>query len=683
MSIEDNRSEYYRLNSEASGISESRKNSWKLKTYNRNVIKEWIRIILLSTILAMFVGLGVAIGLSLFFLLQQDERDRGMTALDNLATIEKDHLQSIITNAVRISGTIASYFALSQNNITQYLDYEPFIMESGLVLKGMKAIVFACILPDEKLNGTVSYYREWGFYHRNFTIHARNANNQVVPTPRTNVPLHMPIVYTTPINATNVALGFDYLTNEPRWTAIQEANRTRGPIATDHIPSVIYLGAGEKTREVLLFFPSYKQKRTINKVDPINNEFIGVSVGVFHIDDLVYAATPKSVFQNVQVTMFDLNARDPNNSFLFSSVPMAATLTLSQHMKNVNSSVHVTKTISVADRTWEIHYCATEEFLFRYTNYAKWLSLGIAITTSFIFNTILFGFYKTLQFVKRRREKQIQRLEELENHKRKLEYLLNRIAEQERITRLINNSEPDFIIVTNESGQILSRNTSFDRRFIFSEDEYRSGINVCKIFPELKVPIQHKVHNTKAVTRLNQFVPVLLFVRSLVNEHFDSFSPQSEITDFTDQELSHVKPALVLIARDLSENAHAAFGNKQPVSEFEERWRDGVFRQSIYKFALKENNEENILFLLDVNNYKCSTIDQRVDLQASLFEKYFGEESEHELNVTRRMVKDLYYKLCKSVGEETVFDEMESAVRTMVVSDIYPRFLDSETQKNI
>jgi hypothetical protein len=170
--------------------------------------------------------------------------------------------------------------------------------------------------------------------------------------------------------------------------------------------------------------------------------------------------------------------------------------------------------------------------------------------------------------------------------------------------------------------------------------------------------------NTIAKTRLGNQIPVLLFMKSL--------QPKDGILDADENDAE--KPAFVVIARNTQENAYTAFEKKEFTSQFDEQWRNHEFRQEFLRFAKKENNEENVKFLMDVLRYRWSPIELRVDMQKEIFNRYFGDVS-LELNVSATLIRNLEFKMARGIGDIDVFDEIEDAVREMIKTDIYPRFL--------
>ncbi len=76
--------------------------------------------------------------------------------------------------------------------------------------------------------------------------------------------------------------------------------------------------------------------------------------------------------------------------------------------------------------------------------------------------------------------------------------------------------------------------------------------------------------------------------------------------------------------------------------------------------------------------YKKADIEARVRMQNEIYEKYIQVDAPMQLNITTDMAKAVESKLANSIGNIDLFSEIESAVKTLFMIDVYPRFIKSQ-----
>eukprot|EP01080_Neovahlkampfia_damariscottae_P012194 gene12194-5781_t len=109
------------------------------------------------------------------------------------------------------------------------------------------------------------------------------------------------------------------------------------------------------------------------------------------------------------------------------------------------------------------------------------------------------------------------------------------------------------------------------------------------------------------------------------------------------------------------------------------------FLQAFITFSEKEYSPENILFRLDHQEYKKSSLNARNEIVATMDQKYLHSTSPYEINIDGRSLSRFKVKLerCRKDGKyyDDLFDEIERSVNTNL-SDTYGRFIYSDEYKN-
>jgi PAS domain-containing protein len=416
---------------------------------------------------------------------------------------------------------------------------------------------------------------------------------------------------------------------------------------------------------------------------------VGIVLTGFRAGDLIQTALD-STTKDVAVNVYDMNATDATSSFMYSTNQWESKtgyytdIPASQAQGYINAAPFTTTTtVTVADRTFKLVFMPTAALISANETTTKIFVLTAALVVLVV---LLLGclalffigrlYRKKRSFTRMLRRMDTERLSLLESNKLKLEQLLNQIAQQEYKTRLINNSIPDQIIVITDEGKIAQTNTSFDKAFNFTEIEFEKGVDIYSIFPELEKNFfanQRGAIQTTARTRFGTNLNMTIIAKSL----------KKEGTLYNDGELE----AFVIIAKavGVSEREEAVVQEKviPMMKQFEHDWRHESSRKRLVEFAKKEMNEENLHFLERVTMYKKLPLEHRVDMQRQIYEKFVLNGGELQLNVDVELAKTLAIKMGKSLGDLSLFDEVEDFVKRMVVQDIYPRFVTEEKNRSI
>jgi PAS domain-containing protein len=644
--------------------------------------------------------LGVGLGLMSFFLLQARNTVNMVADINSKALFEVGHLQSSVNSATRYSDSFSafmygySFYYYSPDSATAndgwpdlYLQTIPYSEMSGGNVAGSTGIAYCRFTTDDERDQFLAKVRTW---EPNFNV-VLLANGSFVPAPVVNGTLRAVVIQTTPNNAQNrIILGYDNYARPDRQVALAKVIQTRSTAVT-----------GKVTFAGPLSDPGYLVFSPV--ITPKNNTMVGATYTGFYFSNMVAASFASSntnsysTLNNFVITLYDGQASktDLQNYLLYSSVTndqakamigQSAT-TVADYQKIVDSSYDsIPLTIKVGyDRNWTVVFSATPQYVKSMENNDKWIPLIILILSSIFIVSVVIMFSKRLQYTRTLRDLHKERIQVLEENRVKLQNLLNKIAFQERTTRLINDTVPDFIIVIDDQGKILRTNVSFDSTFNYKLTEYDQGVHISSILKNVPEDTFTKKHEavitleTTATTRFNHSLPVQLFIRYL-REEVPSNIPQ-------DNQMSQL--TYVIIARNMSNDHRASVygGDQRPLygvtKEFFQLWASDKdsFRKRFTQFAESVHNDENLIFLNRVAVYRQTTdLDERVEDQMKIFKYFFGNNAVKQLNVTEDLINNLKLRMNRDLGDVDVFGKVEEFVLDMVAADIYPRYKENFKQ---
>ncbi|KAL0491431.1 RGS13 [Acrasis kona] len=123
----------------------------------------------------------------------------------------------------------------------------------------------------------------------------------------------------------------------------------------------------------------------------------------------------------------------------------------------------------------------------------------------------------------------------------------------------------------------------------------------------------------------------------------------------------------------------------QPKTPLEQILSDHRLREGLLQFSKSEHNDECVLFLLELQNYKqCTGIENRRRRSFSIFRRYVNKDSDKEVNVSDSTKHRLHNRI-KGNDDKCVitrsgidvFGEIEATIG-LQVADIFMRYMKSE-----
>ncbi|KAL9649680.1 hypothetical protein ABK040_003357 [Willaertia magna] len=314
---------------------------------------------------------------------------------------------------------------------------------------------------------------------------------------------------------------------------------------------------------------------------------------------------------------------------------------------------------------------------------------------------------KEYQFIQEQLEmKVLERTKDLANSHQQLLYLLDRISQEEQRVKKIINSIEDCLITFNLDGtRILHCNQSFYKIFGFKEiDTINQRITLNMILPELDITKEYAKSNNesatiilelKALTKLGKEFQVKVSINfskmssSEIKQTINNFNNNSMNID-VEMLKKQQEVVCILLIHSLSErNLIKDLKEKEQLYsllrdrlEFQEMFDNHQKRKEFKDFCQKSHNDENILFLEDIQFYKSlENIQERVNMQHEIFDKYIKEDAPKQLNISKIELETFSYKIKKGLGDFDLFEELEKIVIQNVVHDVYKRFKEHQENK--
>jgi PAS domain-containing protein len=324
------------------------------------------------------------------------------------------------------------------------------------------------------------------------------------------------------------------------------------------------------------------------------------------------------------------------------------------------------------------------------------LAVCLIIMLLLLVACIILYFVRKLLIARKKRGKASIQIDLLKTNQTALRNLLDRIATQEEKTRSVINALPDIICVISPTGKIMQTNTAFDEEFPFSQKELEKGVYTWDIFTELssdffRVTDDVTDIDTMAQKRFGEMISVTLRVRDLRSKNAETSSQSNEkfsgnLGGTTSIQMPELEEAYVIIAKHNNANAAVVEINRQEQiqkHEFEKKFRDKQFKEDLKRYCEKHQNVENVLFLEQVREYKKAQFGARVDMKSAIFEKFIKPNAPMQLNLANEVVVEESLKINKSIGDLSVFKNVEEIVLKTLSSDIYPRYLRDQRKSSL
>eukprot|EP01080_Neovahlkampfia_damariscottae_P013112 gene13112-8582_t len=258
-------------------------------------------------------------------------------------------------------------------------------------------------------------------------------------------------------------------------------------------------------------------------------------------------------------------------------------------------------------------------------------------------------------------------LTNVEETQNQLKTILNKLGHEEEKTRLMLNSIPDGIAIVNpKNGSILEVNSMFE--MLICQDW--KNTSMFQILPDLDKnqfeSATGKCNESIAIGASGIKIPCQ--VTTCVIEFFEE----------------GIKiPYVLVIVKDMRERnealskiemGRAEFSKMQDRFTFEQEFGDPIIREAFTKFCKNEKCEENVYFLVFVEEYKKLDQVSRSKSQKLVYEKYLSEKSKLILNISPQAKINAEKKVSSGLGQIDLFSDLEKEVKNRLIDRDFKKF---------
>lgn len=318
-----------------------------------------------------------------------------------------------------------------QEEITQkeFKDYTAPLLRGNPSVKALAWV--PKIMHDEKINFETKVKNE---LNTDFQINRRNSLDEIFPALES--PVYFPIHYIEPIEENRFVLGYDLYSSGSRKAAINRVINS-GKI---HLTSRVKLTQDTTGYSVLGLIPVFHDNE-------INN-LKGIISAVFKAEEIVAKALVNKVDTVISMVVFDIS--NNKREYIFGDKTLLE-----------ESNFIQKRTVSIAERDWEINFIAAPEFL-QNSN-----SKSIFIIGSII--SVLLFLLLLLPFIKEERNRILsQKLKKEKSEREKTEHSLSEIEEY---NRALFSQSTIGLALTSMDGQLVDINAAYAEIIGYSVNE--------------------------------------------------------------------------------------------------------------------------------------------------------------------------------------------------------------------
>ena len=280
---------------------------------------------------------GLAFGLLLNFERNEIKEEFERTARDRALAVET----SIVANVEALEDIRSLYVASHQ---VERDEFRAFVAHELNDHPGIQALEWIPRVPASERANYEEAARKYGFPE--FQIMKRETQGSMVPANFREE--YYPVYYVEPHEGNEAALGFDLASNPVRLEALNKSRDTGRSVATARITLV---QESEDQFGFLVFQPIYRNVITPETTAQRRESLQGFALGVFRIKDMLdHSLTQFNVGNggtDLEVLLYDRSA-PPERQLLFTTVSANGAA------GQAPSGLSFSKTINVADRTWEL-----------------------------------------------------------------------------------------------------------------------------------------------------------------------------------------------------------------------------------------------------------------------------------------------------------------------------------------
>jgi PAS domain S-box-containing protein len=416
----------------------------------------------LLLISALFIVCGLVAGLTSFFVLQSQEIMAAQVALNSTASLQSSRLQGTITNAMKTATAISALFQYNDKVIMTPTQFEKFINSSSIDMTGIKGLEFAYVVTNaERASFEATISSRFGYYstlYQNFTI---NNGNTPVLVPAPTRPEYVCVTHAVPFLENAGIIGYDIFSFNAEFPVLLNKAKT------------------QRTNAAGSVFPLIEGVRGFSIISPAFNDtgyMIGVSGGIFVVDNLFYTAIDKDTLASIDIIAIDTSTTD---GLVFDT-------SKSTNYTNMIKASAITATIDVntADRIWRVYFVPKGVYYPKFSNPLKWVGLFVSLVLALLLvaGTLIIRIPIQMTISDVNKEK----VEMLEASQKKLMLLLQKFARQETKARFTINQIDEVVIGVDAQGKIVFANDTFDEIFKYTPSELEHGLNITMILYKLE-----------------------------------------------------------------------------------------------------------------------------------------------------------------------------------------------------
>jgi CHASE1-domain containing sensor protein len=415
----------------------------------------------LLLISALFILCGLVAGLTSFFVLQSQEITAAQASLNSTTSLQSSRVQGTITNALKTANAISALFEYNDKVMMTPTQLEKFVNSSAIDMTGIKGLEYAYVVPNaERSTFEAAISAKFGYYsslYQNFTINI--GNSPVVPAPTQSE--YLCLTHAVPFKENAGIIGYNVAVYTPaNQVMFDKARSQRITVAGGIFPLI------EGISGFLIMSPSFNN----------SGYCIGVSFGVFAVDNLFYSAIDSETLANIDIIALDNSTSgslvfDTSKSTNFTNTIKASVITSFSDVRT-------------ADRIWRVYFVPKSSYYIKFANPLKWVGLFVSLVLALLLvaGTLIIRIPIQMTISDVNKEK----VEMLESSQKKLMLLLQKFARQETKARFTINQIDEVVIGVDVQGKIVFANDTFDEVFKYTPTELEQGLNISMILFKLE-----------------------------------------------------------------------------------------------------------------------------------------------------------------------------------------------------
>ncbi len=319
------------------------------------------------------------IGISLFTYLVTDntERQKLISSLENDTHELAQALQTTINQEILSLTAIRAFYDSSETVTPQeFAIFTTPLLNSSPAAAGFEWIPRISLADRPAFEQAI---RAQGY--EDFSIYEKDAQGNHQPADSRAE--YFPVTLIEPFAPNKAAFGFDLASNPTRLATITQARDSGKPAATASIHLV--QDTGSQTG-ILIIMPVYRHGMPIDTIEERRANLIGLTLGVFRVNDLVNHALANMKAHNIEVYVYDINY--PGAATFMSFHPSQSgeqTISTQPALSELEVGVFKTGALNVGGRTWLIVTRPGPGYNRSVESWIPWASLFMGVGVAGVF----------------------------------------------------------------------------------------------------------------------------------------------------------------------------------------------------------------------------------------------------------------------------------------------------------